>query len=224
MIYINHRINTLEQLKNVPKQNGIELDIRYHEDELILHHNPLNHHKTKSQKFIHLLKEWEHKGPMILNIKTEGIEEICIKLVNEYNVKNWFFLDLSMPYFVNYANWAKQGKIKGLSPKNLAVRFSESEPIEYALSFSSKANWVWVDCFTFLPIEEKVYKQFKKAGFKICLVSPELQNHSMKLINVFLKQCNGLNIDAVCTKRPDLWGQKLSKKTIKQLEQDYPFA
>jgi hypothetical protein len=209
MIYINHRINTIEELEQVPEQNGIELDIRYHEDQLILHHDPFNHHAQKAESFVDLLKKWRHKGPMILNIKTEGIEKKCIDLMNQYKIKSWFFLDLSMPYFVIYSNIAKNNEIEGFSPDNLAVRFSEYEPLEYALSFATKAKWIWVDCFTRMPLDQYSYDKIKQAGFKICIVSPELQKLGLLRINEFKEQLTNLPIDAVCTKRPDLWGQNL---------------
>jgi len=125
MIYINHRINTIEELAKVPKQNGIELDIRYHENELVLHHDPFGHHENKPENFENLLKKWHHEGPMVLNVKTEGVERICIDLMKDYKINNWFFLDLSMPYFVIFSNIAKSKKINGFSLDNLAVRFSE---------------------------------------------------------------------------------------------------
>ena len=209
MIYINHRINTIEALAKVPIENGIELDIRYHENTLILHHDPFGHHETKPEVFEELCKKWTnaHNSPMILNIKTEGIERACIDLMNKYNIKNWFFLDMSMPYFAAYAERASKDEIAGFRPDNLAVRFSEREPIEYALSFADKARWVWVDCFTHVPMDRNIYNMIKSAGFKICLVSPELQKHPTSLIKDFQDQYGDLDIDAVCTKHPDLWGQ-----------------
>lgn len=222
MIYINHRINTTKQLSKVPICNGIELDIRYHENDLVLHHDPFKHHENNPERFDDFLKSWKHEGPMILNIKTEGIEMQCIELMNKYNIKNWFFLDLSMPFFAIYAEKATKGEIKGFSPENLAVRYSEREAIEYAVGFKGKAAWVWVDCFTYLPINDNAYNTLKEAGYKICLVSPELQMHSMTRIDEFKKQLEGKQIDAVCTKRPDLWGQELPLDVITQLKTDYP--
>lgn len=205
MFLINHRINTINGLKAVPVENGIELDVRYHENDLILHHDPFGHHETPIQKFESLLEHWQHNGPMILNVKTEGIEHACIDLMNKYQIKKWFFLDLSMPMFVIYSHKAANNDITGFSPDNLAVRFSEAEPIEYALSFARRVKWAWVDCFTHMPLNRKNYEQLKNAGFKICLVSPELQKHSPSLIDDFRKQLCGLEIDAVCTKHPDKW-------------------
>ena len=47
MIFINHRINTIQQLDSVPKKNGAEIDVRYHNNDLILHHDPFNHQNTE---------------------------------------------------------------------------------------------------------------------------------------------------------------------------------
>ena len=205
MKFINHRVNSLSDLKKIPLENGAELDIRYHNNDLILDHDPFHHHETKPETLENLLKQWTNKGTIILNIKTEGIEKKCIEMMNKYRIDNWFFLDLSMPYFVLYAEIAKQGTLDGFGPDNLAVRFSEQEPIEYALSFKGNVGWTWIDCFTHLPINEQNYSELKKAGFKICLVSPELQKHPLDRISEFKKQIINLEIDAVCTKRPDLW-------------------
>ena len=208
MIYVHHQINTVKDLKKIPLTNGVELDVRYHKNDLILHHDPFFHHENNPEKFEEILKVWQHTGPMILNIKTEGIEKACIDLMNKYGIKNWFFLDLSMPCFVVYANLSVKNKIKGFSSENLSVRFSEWEPIEYALAFSGKAKWVWVDCFSYLPMDKKTYESLKNAEYKICLVSPEIQNHPVKNIQTFKEQLKDIPVDAVCTKFPELWSKK----------------
>lgn len=203
---IAHRINTSEQWAGQPQEYGAEIDVRYHENSLILHHDPFSHHQDpKPERLAHFLEHYNGQGPLILNVKTEGIERQCCELMQKYQIENWFFLDLSMPYFVRYSLLAKAGDIPGFSPENLAVRFSEYEPIEYALSFKGVAAWVWVDCFTKLPLNESTYSSLKQAGFKICIVSPELQGHSIDLISSFKTQLQPFLIDAVCTKRPDLW-------------------
>ena len=184
---------------------GIEIDVRYHENDLILHHDPFGHNTHQPLKLEKLLSVWDSEAPIILNIKTEGVEDRCIEYMNKHGVESWFFLDLSMPYFVRYSNLAFQKEIEGFSIENLAVRYSEREPIEYAASFRNKASWMWVDCFEILPINDSIHKNIKELGFKICLVSPELQGHSLERIDEFRKQLGDLFIDAVCTKRPDLW-------------------
>ena len=205
---IYHRINTPAQLSEVPTHAGIELDIRYHENQLVLHHDPFRHHEEPAPiAFEEFLKSWQHQGTMILNIKTEGVEQECLRLMEKYKIQNWFFLDLSMPYFALYAEHAANKTFLNFSPDNLAVRFSEREALEYALGFKGKARWVWVDCFTHMPLTAENARALKTAGFQICLVSPELQKHDISRISEFKQQLqkDQIHIDAVCTKHPDLW-------------------
>ncbi len=205
MKYIHHRINTVADLQNVPAQDGIEVDVRYHENTLILHHDPFHHHQNYVHTLEDLLAQWHHAGPLILNVKTEGIEQECIDLMNKYKISSWFFLDLSMPYFAAYAQKAAKGEIVGFSPENLCARFSEYEDIAYALGFAKNVSWVWVDCFTHCPLDAQSAKQLRDAGFKICLVSPELQKHPQEWIEKFKQQLQGIDVEAVCTKYPKLW-------------------
>ena len=191
---IAHRINSVEQLNHVPIEYGIEVDIRYHENNLIMHHDPFHHHEEpQPEHFADFLKFYKHQGPLILNVKTEGVEKECIALMNSFGIRDWFFLDLSMPFFAIYAEKALTGELLGFGPDNLAVRFSERESLEYALGFVGKAGWVWVDCFTVMPLSEFSYKKLKN-NFKICIVSPELQKHSLDRIKEFKEQLSGFKI------------------------------
>ena len=47
MQIIEHRINSIEKLKKIPFNHGVEIDVRYHDDKLILHHDPFSHHREK---------------------------------------------------------------------------------------------------------------------------------------------------------------------------------
>ena len=102
MIIIQHRVNKLEDYKKVPFPHGIEVDVRYHKNNLILNHDPFDHHTQENIKLSDLLKKWSNKGPLVLNLKSEGIEDVCIEAMRTYKIKNWFFLDMKMPYFVIY--------------------------------------------------------------------------------------------------------------------------
>lgn len=190
MLKIAHRINTVAQLKEISPNFGIELDIRSEGNNLILHHDPF----SKGELFEDLLKVYKQKF-IILNTKEEGMEESILALMEKYQIEKYFFLDLSLPFLVKHAR---------LGLKKIAVRYSEYEPIEFALSFAGKVDWLWIDCFNDLPLNQDNYKQLKQ-HFKLCLVSPELQGYSTDRIKEFKNQINGMEIDAVCTKRPDLW-------------------
>ena len=159
MIKVIHAVNTLTALKGTPEQYGVEIDIRNEGKKLILNHDPFG----TGDSFEEYCANYKHKL-MLLNVKTEGIEEEVLRIVKKYGIKDYFFLDITFPTILRLT---KQGE------KNIAVRFSEFEPIENSLALKGKVNWVWVDTFTKLPLTKKTYSKIRKAGFKVFLVSPE---------------------------------------------------
>ena len=187
MEYIAHRINTIKELKSIPREYGVELDLRDFGNRLILQHDPF----MDGEDFEEYLKCYDH-GTMILNIKSERIEYKVLKLMQKYNVKKYFFLDSSFPMIYLLS---KSGE------KNTALRFSEFEGIDTILNMKGKINWIWVDCFSKLPITRENYKLLKESGFKFCLVSPELQGQDENLeeYKEYLKD-GGIIFDAICTK------------------------
>lgn len=207
MIIIHHRVNNLKSLNSLDVNDGAEIDVRYHHNDLVLHHDPFEHHNNSPTKLDSFLREWKCNGPLILNLKTEGIEDSCINLMEKFNIHNWFFLDMSMPFFVKYSMLRAPNKYINFSKDNLAVRYSDFEAIEYAISFAGEVGWAWVDSFHKFSLDGKSAKTLKDFKFKICLVSPELHNHPIEMIKEIRSKIEDLNItiDAVCTKHPDAW-------------------
>ncbi len=187
MEFIAHRINTINELKEIPRQYGVEVDLRDSGKRLILVHDPF----SDGIDFEDYIKNYKH-GTLILNIKSERIEYKIIELINQHQVKSYFFLDSSFPMIYSLIN---------VGENNIALRFSEFEAIETILLMQGKAKWVWVDCFSKLPLNPQNYKLLKQANYKICLVSPELQGREQDIIPYkrYLDD-NNIKIDAVCAK------------------------
>jgi len=187
MEYIAHRINTIEELEHLPIEFGVELDLRDKGDRLILQHDPFK----DGEDFEEYLKLYKH-GTMILNIKSERIEFRALELLKKSKVKNYFFLDSSFPMVYMLS---KRGE------KNIALRLSEYEGLDTILNMENKIKWVWLDCFSKLPIDVETYVILKKRGFKLCLVSPELQSQPEKIeeYRYYLSEKN-IVMDAICTK------------------------
>ena len=200
MYLIHHRRNTLDLLSLTPKHWGVEIDIRSYGDKLVVHHDPF----TVGIELEEWLKCYHHRF-IILNTKEEGLEQRLLTLMDEYNINEFFFLDQSFPFLLKTA-------LSGESRS--AVRFSQYESIETVLSLSGLVNWVWVDYFTSFPLDNSNYNLLTNAGFKICLVSPELQGFSINTITE-LQQIlieRNINIDAVCSKFPELWQSFTSER------------
>ena len=191
---ILHRINSIDLLIKSPMSFGVEIDIRSNNNDLILHHDPFQ----DGELFDEWLKFFNH-GTLILNVKEEGLEERVLKKMDDNKIVDFFFLDQSFPFL-------RKTALNGES--RCALRVSEYESIDTVLSLSGKVDWVWVDCFSKFPINLKEFNKLKKYGFKLCIVSPELQGRTnyedvLRFKNEIEKQ--GIKGDAVCTKYVDLW-------------------
>lgn len=188
MEFIAHRINSTQELKSVPIEYGVELDLR---DDLTgriyIQHNPFE----PGEDFEEYLIQYHH-GTMILNIKSERIELKILELLRKYNIEKYFFLDSSFPMIKLLSD---QGENK------IALRFSEFEGLDTLVAMQGKIQWVWVDCFSMLPLDKDIYKKIKELGYKICIVSPELQGQPEKMVE-YKEQLRKGNIqpDAICTK------------------------
>jgi len=189
MIVVNHRVNTVEKLKNTPESCGVEIDLRTWEDKIILQHEPF----SKGEFFDDFLKHYNHRL-LILNVKSEGLEPSILESIKKFRVKDYFFLDTSFPFIIRYIK-------SGI--KNIAVRFSEFESIETCLGLKGKVEWVFVDNFTRLPVENNSFDALKKY-FKICIVSPELLNRKEEM-QITKKIAERYDVDAVLTDNVREW-------------------
>lgn len=160
-----HRVNTLEKLDSVPTEYGVEIDIRGDGGRLLLSHDPI----VVGQPYDELesfLRQYRHSG-IIFNLKEAGYEEQVLNLANKYGISNHFLLDVEFPYL--YRATRKNGE------RNIAVRFSEAEPIEATeaqiVNEHPLLDWVWIDTNTRLPLTKAIVE--KLAPFKTCLVCPE---------------------------------------------------
>ncbi len=194
MHIIQHRRNKLAELLETPRDFGVEVDIRSRGSELIIHHDPF----AEGEPFAPWIEAYAH-GTLILNVKEEGLEARLLDDMARHGIEDFFFLDQSFPFLVKTA---KTGE------RRCAVRVSEFESLDTALALAGKIDWVWVDCFTRFPLRHDAAARLQEAGFKLCLVSPELQGRDpaaeVPALRELLAQ-EAIEAAAVCTKRPDLW-------------------
>ena len=129
---------------------------------------------------------------MILNVKSERIEFKILEMLKKYEIKKYFFLDSSFPMIWTLTN---QGE------KKIAIRVSEYEGLDTARNMSGKASWIWVDCFSRLPIGKIESDELHSLGYKLCLVSPDLVERDRE-IEVYKETINEykLEFDAICCK------------------------
>ena len=189
-LLIQHRVNSIDKLKEIPHHYGVEIDIRIYKDKFILNHEPFE----DGISFDSFLENYNHKF-LIVNMKCDGGEKLIINKLKEKSIDDFFFLDSSIPKIIN---------LIGLGVKNIAARYSSYEPIEFVMKFKGLIDWVWVDCFDRFELKKEDYDIIKK-DFKICLVSPELEGHPKGKIEEFKILSEKMEIDAICTKFPSRW-------------------
>ena len=204
MIRIQHRCNTIAQLRAVPPELGVEIDIRNHGSALLLVHDPFS---TDGPELGEWLAHYRHRF-LIANVKEEGLEPKLTALLAAHGVAQWFILDESLPYIRKHA-------LAGLP--HFAVRVSEIESADTALRLADhlaehdrRVEWIWLDSFTGAPLPAADRARLRGAGYRLCQVSPELHHVDAPerwegLIRDFQAQAGDAAFDMVCTKLPALW-------------------
>ena len=181
---IAHRVNTLKDLESVPPHLGIEFDVREGVLAPVVAHDPW----SISTPLTTFLDACRHSF-YIVNIKSEGIEHEVLLQLRTRKIEDFFLLDCSFPSLV---------RLSAQGEHRLAVRVSEFESIETARALRGRADWIWVDCFTRLPLLAETCDTLRAEGFKLCLVSPELQGQPEKREEYWATLKD--HVDAVCTK------------------------
>lgn len=188
-----HRVNERERLMLINPMHGVEIDIRSHDGNLILAHDPF----VEGELFAEWLQGWNGQ-PLILNVKEDSLEPAIMSLLASFSIEDYFFLDQNYP---SIRRMIQNGITK------VATRVSDYEDL--ATAFASGSEWVWLDSFsgdwTYLSdVVPKILSNSQKA----CLVSPELQRadsqDEFERLREIIQKSN-LNVTAVCTKNPGKW-------------------
>jgi hypothetical protein len=193
-LMIRHRVNAIRELEKGDPSWGAEIDLRSDVSspgKIHLSHDPwvLG---SDFEEWISAARRVGIRGPIILNTKEDGLEARAAELMRKGGLDQFFFLDTAIPTLAK----------ADLSLGEFAVRFSRYEPVEFVEQFAGKATWLWVDCFDGVPVLPQDLAPLAK-GFKVCLVSPELQGKPVAEIERFGKLLP--YAAAVCTKDPKQW-------------------
>lgn len=184
MEIILHRINKIKELKKIPNNFGLEIDVRSYKNNIILNHEPFE----KGDKLLDYINEYNHKT-LIVNIKEAGIEDEVIKILQKKKIINYFLLDVEFPFIFK----SIEKKFKKVS-----IRVSKLESLYNIKFFEKKLDWIWIDTYKKYFINKNDYKKIK--NFKKCIVCPERWGHPNYIAKLkkIIKR-NNFKIDAVMT-------------------------
>ena len=121
-----------------------------------------------------------------------SFEQVSDEWIEKYKIKKYFFLDSSFPMI---------HLLSSHEEKNIALRISEFEGMDTARNMAGRVNWIWIDCFTKIPIKKHEYDELKYLGYRLCFVSPELEGRDQD-IEIYKRHLEneGMIFDAICTK------------------------
>jgi hypothetical protein len=172
---------------------GVETDIRDYNGNLVISHD-LPNEKALSLEI--LFKHYNEVGctlPLALNVKSDGLQIELMKLLNLYNINNYFVFDMSIPDFRSYASFGF----------NTYFRLSEYES---DLSFYSQSKGIWLDSFDNIWYDRDLIVGHINSNKQICIVSDELHrrnhiNHWNFLLNEGIHLLDNITL---CTDFPEL--------------------
>ena len=156
MIPIIHRVNSIEKLNTLSEDVGVEIDIRYSGEKLVLSHDI----QEKEENFEEYLNNYNKKF-IVANIKESGVEDAVEEILTKRKIDDFFLLDVEFPYILQ--NYKRLGD-------NLSVRYSKYESIESVSNFANKVKWLWIDTYEDFEINDEIAEII--SSFKIFLVSP----------------------------------------------------
>lgn len=170
---------------------GIETDIRDYMGKLVISHNMADHGSPSLEQFFESCAKLGSNPTLALNVKADGIQGELVKLLNQYNIENYFMFDMSIPEMVVYK-------------KNNMKFFTRHSDIEWQCVLYEDAEGVWLDSFyeeNWLTSE--IVSGHLAEGKNVCIISPEIHGFSEKPMWKMLKEGSANNGKVMlCTDMP----------------------
>jgi hypothetical protein len=151
---------------------GCETDIRDHNSELVISHDvPGNINLSLNS----VLELFENKNLLLaLNIKSDGLQILLQKSLEQFDITNYFVFDMSVPETRKYISMGF----------NVFGRQSE---FESEIPFYDGIKGVWLDSFESTWYNEDLVNKHLMNGKQVCIVSPELHDRDYSGLWEFLK-------------------------------------
>lgn len=163
---------------------GVETDLRDIKGEIVISHNMP---RGNEMSFEDLLKLLDGRAlTLALNIKADGMADEIKRLLEKYNVSNYFTFDMSIPEMV-YQHKTGLNVFTGLSD-------IVPLPVMY-----EQARGVWLDCFNSDWFGEVEIQNILNQDKKVCIVSPDLHKREYKSVWEKYKNVKGIML---CTDYP----------------------
>ena len=172
---------------------GIETDIRDFNGQLVISHNVATEESPSAREMLKIYRETGCESMLALNVKADGIQVLLEPLLEEYQIKNYYLFDMSIPELI-------VNEAQGL---RYYTRHSDVEPV---CVMYDRAAGVWMDSFYDEQwLKTDAIAEHLQAGKEVAIVSPEL--HGKEHLETWRRLKESGLTDAenlyLCTDRPD---------------------
>lgn len=173
---------------------GTETDLRDQNSRIVISHDMPIFDAMPLEIFFDIYKNFPGSLPLALNIKADGLQTELMKLINAYEIENYFVFDMSVPDGLLYI----QKKFQTYTRQSEY----EKDPPFYEL-----AKGVWIDEFHNHWIKNDEITKHINNGKSVSIVSPEL--HNRPYLEVWqqykcLEEEIGKDKFMICTDFPEL--------------------
>jgi len=186
--------NSIESLTQAIKSGyGVETDIRDLDGKIVISHDLPNKKNILLSSFLEIYQSLNSfngfKPSIAINIKSDGLHEKLVDLIDRFDVNNYFVFDMSIPDTLKYINLKL----------NTFIRISEYEIYPRKLK---GIKGVWIDQFKkqWFTIDE-ISKHLIE-GRDVCIVSSELHGRDEHELWKNIKHSSFDGRIMICTDKP----------------------
>lgn len=181
--------NTIKAFNRAFKLNcGIELDVRDYKGDIVVSHDIATETSVRLTEVIKNIASL--REPIAINIKSDGIIKQCNDILQNTNLK-WFFFDMSFPEsFICF-------KHKYPYYHRISEFENETKILDYA-------SGIWLDSFNTTWFSRDIVKNFLNLKKEVCVVSSECHQRDYKDLWKLLLPLRGYEDLSICTDFPEL--------------------
>ncbi len=146
---------------------GIEVDIRDNAGGLIVAHDAQDTHAYPFSDLCKILQRFPECCAAI-NIKSCGLQKRLKDMLAQYNVKNYFTFDMTIPDLLANVKFG-------------IISFTRHSEYEQKPALYLQADGVWIDMFVDNWLTGEIISEHLNNGKNIAIVSPELHKRPHEL-------------------------------------------
>lgn len=141
---------------------GLETDIRDLNGQLVISHDlPIARLSMPLEQLLAYYKRGSFASSLALNIKADGLQAALSRMLEKFNIKNYFVFDMSIPDTLYYLKFDM-------------CTFIRCSELEKYPKLELLTHGVWLDELTRSWINKSVIIEKAQKAKKVCIVSGEL--------------------------------------------------